>query len=268
MVDTLTGVGFYDRLPVDEAPLLIDGRATNWYGVNLGAEGVVMGEAKPVTSYVDMAGWPGGADLSLRDPVGAATPSRRDVTIHLVASAGDELDLLVARRRVGQLNGRRVDVYWPAFGGTLTGDVSVGAWSETWRPKGVTCWMETYLTVSCDPWVWGLAQSFWTNTDGVTVNVEGTRQAFPVVTATPSADTKRYYVTVRNSAGETTLKVDAEYDGVKQLVMDSASRMSLLGDTPVFPLIDSDYPMLVPGLNTVLVSAGRAQVAYTPMFMI
>lgn len=258
---------FMNRLPVDEAPLLIDGHDTNWYGVSLGSEGVVLGESQPAVSYVDMAGWPGGVDVSLRDATGAATPGRRDVTIHLVASS-DELELLDAKRKVGQLNGRRVTVRWQPWHGELTGDVSVGAWSEIWSPPGVVLWMETKLTVSCDPLVTGEWAGFSTDTDGVDVTVDGTRPAYPLVTSTPPAGTKRFYVTVSNSAGETTLKVDADYDGATEVKMDSLTRTSLYGDTPVFPLIDSDYPMLVPGRNHVSVSAGTALVAYQPLFML
>lgn len=258
---------FMNRLPFDQAPLLIDGHDTNWYGVSLGPDGVVLGESQPATSYVDMAGWPGGADATLRDATGAATPGRRDVTIQLVASS-DELELLDAKRKVGALNGRRVTIRWEPLKGDLVGDVQVGSWVETWKPLGVTAWMACVLTVSCDPLVTGEWSGFSTDTDGDEVTVEGTRPAYPLVTSTPPAGTKRFYVTVSNSAGETTLKVDADYDGVTELQMDSLSRTCLYGDTPVFPLIDSDYPMLVPGRNHVKVSAGTALIAYQPLYMI
>lgn len=267
MKDNRLDSSFFNRLPVDESPLLIDGHSPDWYACSVGTEGVVLGSAQPATSYVDMAGLPGGADATLRDATGAATPGRRDVTVHLVASS-DELELAEAKLRVGQLNGRRVSIRWQPWRGELTGDVSVGAWTETWNPPGEVLWMETTLTISCDPLLVGEWAGFSTDTDGDDVTVEGTRPSYPLVTATPPAGTKRFYVTVRNSAGETTLKVDADYDGATELRMDSLSRTSLYGDTPVFPLIDSDYPMLVPGRNHVSVSAGTALIAYQPLYMI
>ncbi|NMM93863.1 phage distal tail protein [Bifidobacterium oedipodis] len=270
MADYPPGEGLFKREPGDwgDDGLRINGLPLSHWGLWLGVDGVQVGELSMGTSFTELPGVPGLVDGSLVDGMNNAIPTqRRTLTIN-VGMWGDEAEAVESKTRFALLNGSTVEVQWRNWPGVFIGRITSINWTDEWK-QGVFVRSLGVVTVSCRPYVYGTPRSFETSTAVHTVLVEGNRPTGPTVTCVPPAGTKRYYLTVNEgSANQAQLVFNADFNGSWTLTVDCDQHYATYGTQPVFPSVDSDYPMLIPGSNTVQDSAGVSLWTYTPRWLL
>lgn len=243
--------------------LRINGRTLMEYGADP-TDGIVrVGEAKPRTAYATVPGRAGSLDLSLTDDTGRAYEDSRTLEFDAVV-VGDALQAMETKQALAALNGTIVRLDWENLPGYWTGRCSIGAYTDTFLGKRFAKSVTT-ITVTTDPYLTGRNEYFEIDTTPKKLWVHGNRPAPPVITLTPPAATKRLYVTINDRQLVYNL---TDADGVKQLVADCDSKTSLWNGKAVFPSVDSDYPVLLPGFNTASVTAGTARIDYAQRIMI
>lgn len=241
----------------------INGKSLQQYGVDP-TDGIVrVGEATPRASSVDVPGRAGSLDLSLEDDQGRVYEDNRTIEFDVVVT-GDGLEAIESKRSIAALNGMTVTLEWGNLPGHWVGRCKVGAWKDTFIVKKFAKAVAT-ITLDAHPYLIGRSEYFTIDTDGRKFWVRGDRPSPPIITTVPPSGTKRLYVTVNQRQLVYNL---TGADGVRKLVADCDSKLSTWAGNPVFPSIDSDYPILVPGFNTATITAGSAQVVYTQRIMV
>lgn len=262
--DTLSPVFRRDVRSLMNAPdLRIDGRTLMDYGADP-VDGLIrVGEASPRTSMVEIPGRSGSLDLSLEDDTGRAFEPRRTLEFDAVI-VGDGLEAIETKQSLADLNGRIVRVDWEHLPGYWKGRCRVGAYTDTYLVRRFAKSVVT-ITVDAEPYLYGDSEYFDIGVSGDRFWVHGNRPSPPTITTVPPSGTKRLYLTVNSRQLVYNL---TGADGVRKLVADCDEKASTYGDTPVFPSVDSDYPMLVPGYNNASITAGEMRVEYTQRIMI
>lgn len=242
--------------------LKINGRTLMDYGADP-TDGIVrVGDARPRTSMTEVPGRAGSLDLSLTDETGRAYEPRRTLEFDAVI-VGDGLEAIETKIRLAELNGIEVTISWDNLPGQWHGRCRVGQYKDTFLGRRFAKSVVTF-TVDADPYLHGAMEFFSIDTTPAILHAHGNRPSPPIIRTIPPAGTKRLYITVNDRQ----LVYNLEADGVKTLVADCGMRRTAYGDAPVFPSIDSDYPMLIPGENTANITAGTATVSYTQRIMI
>lgn len=244
--------------------LTIDGESLADLGCDP-VDGVLrIGEATAKTSLVEIPGASGAIDLTLEDTTGRAYEAGRTIEID-ACIVGGPLEATESKLMLAGLRGRIVDVSWADLPGVFRGRMAVGAFDDTYVGIRFAKSLVTLTLTTLNPHLIGPARSFGAAVTKRTAIVEGTRETRPVITAIPPADTRRLYITVNDSMQ---LAFNLEADGSKQLVADCTTGRATYGGQPLFPSIDSEYPILIPGENTVQTTAGEATFTYNPLYAI
>lgn len=239
---TLPGIAFgAPALSLSDVPswalergaVSIDGRDLWAYGAAL--ESLSVGDAAPVTSMADVPGADGAADLTL-EAGGRALLSRRAVECGLVAF-GDAQEVVDARRRLGALSGREVELWLAPYGCAFRGRASLGAWEDSLTGCRVT------LSLDAEPVGYGRARSVALRSGNNALLVGGNERTWPVVTLTPPSGAKY----ARVALGGLYVQVPGTFDGKRQAVVDMGQGLCRVGGSLASPTIESDYFALPPG---------------------
>lgn len=243
--------------------LRINGKTLPEYGADP-TDGIVrVGRAEPRTVFTDIPGRTGSLDLSLTDDTGRAYESSRTLEFDLVI-VGDGMEALETKRELAGLNGAVVRLDWENLPGYWTGRCSVGAYTDTFLGRRFVHSVAT-VTITANPWLIGPGEYWEVGTTPVKIWVHGNRPSPPTITMTPPSGTKRLYVTINDYQLVYNL---TDADGAKKLVADCDTKTSLWNGNAIFPSVDSDYPILVPGFNSASVTAGTAHIEHTQRIMI
>lgn len=217
-------------LAIDGVPLL---------DVSCWLEDARLGEAAPATSYGDVPGRPGGADLTLSGPDGAAVPGRRPCEFDIATDAPAR-DRAHVKFAVGAWAGREVSALYAPMGCELRGRLAVGAWED--GPLLSRC----TLALDAEPLAIGperssssgrvLVRGAWAEPT-VEIVVESARQAIDLVVDGLRA------MRVPSASGS--------WPPGARVVIDAAARTVLVNGNLACPTLDSDWPVLAPGAHTV-----------------
>lgn len=259
---SLMPLGVFDRrcIPVDQSGLRLGGKPIRDYGLNLLLGGVEIEAASASTDFVNVPGLSGSVNRTLLDESGHAYTDRRTITMH-VATTGREPEAVETKLMLGGLDGTDTTLEWGSLPGRYEGFLTVGTWSDVYGHGGIYRHSTCDLTMLANPDLIGDARSFDLSTTERGVWIRGNRPNRPVIEALPSSGTKRFYITVNGMQLVYNL---TNADGARKLLVDCDGRESTYGGVPVFPTVDSDYPVLTPGTVLGQVSAGTATVTYHP----
>lgn len=257
------GVHDSSRLPVDDSGLTLNGRPLSDWHLWLLSDGVSLAAPEQVTSLAETPGAQGAADMTLRDEAGYPYYRRRDLTMSW-CTTGDEPEYWETRARLAMLDGTEVTVGWPCWPGVARGLLTVGDWTTTLAHGGAFEKAVCEPVFSCDPCLYGPRMYFEAGTAAVVAYVEGNRPSHPTISIVPPEGTRRIYLTVNDRQ----LVYNLDADGRTTLTVDCAARSSVYGAAPIWPSVDSDYPVLLPGANRASVSAGVMRIEYVPMIMV
>lgn len=255
-------LGTFDRMrvPVDQSGLRLGGRPISDYGISLLLGGIEIDAAEASTDFVNVPGLSGSVNRTLLDESGHAYTDRRTITMH-VATTGRETEAMETKIMMGGLDGTETTLEWGALPGHYEGFLTVGAWTDVYGHGGVYRHSTCDLTMLANPDLIDGPREFAVGTTQRGVWIRGNRPSRPVIVAIPPVGTKRFYTTVNGMQ----LVYDLSgVDGAKKLVADCEQRQSTYGSAIVFPTVDSDYPVLTPGVVQSQVSAGTATVTYRP----
>lgn len=258
----------FNRLdkPAHDQGLTLNGLPLSEWGLMLLDSGLELQSPESRVTSKEMPGLHGVLDTTLLDETGRPYLGQRECVIH-VATTGDEPEYMETRASIMRLMGETVTVGWRTWPGTGSGRLTVGDWSVQRDWHGRFAWAGVDLTVLMEPFLEGMAHEFVATVSDSTVYVDTDGPVRPTITSVPPNGTKRLYLTV----GGRQLVYNFPGNGAggnTPLVVDCENRQSTFGGTPIFPTIDSDYPVLLPGVNHVQTSAGEMTVTYRPHHLI
>lgn len=251
---------------LDNSGVRLDGRLLSEYNAILTAP-VEVGEAKPVTSYTDVPGISGSADLTLESPDGAAYRTRRSVSLS-VASVGSSEEVAYAKRSIGALVGKVVTVESPDDFGAWRGRLSVSAWTDfiEEHEDGAYKASTATVTVNAEPYLILAEREIQLDADA-TINVLGNTCAWPTLTMAATSSTPS--VTVLNDGADQLKLAYSLTVSDATITANCQKGYSTLKDgSQVFPTIESDYPYLMPGECRFVLSGCTATLRYNPLVMV
>lgn len=197
---------------LDRSPITINGHPLSHFGCLVTDEGWDWGEAKPITSTLDIPGR-AAVDTTVTEP-GTDLPAlgRRTITIH-IATVGDPDEIREAQAAIGAIaGGQDCTVGSSEMHATWRGRLSVGAWTMIGRRAATAT-----LTVDADP----LARLPQQTVDvlGVTLDsapheqivwVDGNRPVLPTIVMHTGAQAATYVWTVNGVRQEAAAGQDGE----------------------------------------------------------
>lgn len=273
-------------LRLDRSRLSIDGRQLSDYAVFALADGITIGEAKPVTAFTPAPGRSGGWDTTLDDEHGYPALERREIIIR-VAAAGDPLEIEEAKALIGGFNGRSIHMGGLTMFGDYYGRLMVGGWENQYDAAGLIQWSVCTLTLDADPYAYGAEQRIDLPLDGKATHARilGNRPTRPVFhqlidekvdDVMPVAVTHTFTVNGVQVRVANTLTGAGLWDEPHPLVIDCENRQTTWRGSPVAIAIDDDYPSVPPGPVTFAgsltprtnVKSYAQYVTYTPRWLI
>ena len=250
-------------------PATIGGRALSSYGVVLARNGFRLGDANPALTFAEVAGMYGSHDLTLDDVSGAAFVPRRTVELDVIACDDgmppDPTCIPTSKALVGALNGASTSIGWQPFGGEFRGRMRVGEWEDRRDALGELAASQCTLTLEAMPFVYLPAVTQALGSGSTTVQVGGNRPTRPVLTITPSSSSA-WSVGI----GDATIQRETTTGGTQQVIVDCERRRTYQrnGGTNLVITLASDYPVLLPGSNTVRLSNCTGSIWYEPIILL
>ena len=243
-----------------------DGECVELDGASLASMGcwptsIALGAATATLSVVDVPGRHGTVDLSLEDATGAAYMSNRTLTLGIATDASWDETLHAVKSDIGALNGRSVTVWAEPLDGAMTGRCSVGEWADG---RGVsTC----ELTFDVGPMVSGDAVAVQLSSGENVVAVTGNRPALAAFTL--NATSGATHIIVADGEGHALeYNPGAAIGTTATITIDCDAQEVALGSSAVAPTIESDYPVLLPGENVIMLTNCNGSLVYTPQILI
>lgn len=244
--------------------LRLDGRPLSDWGLML-VTPPALDQVEWRTSRVELPGRAGSVDMSLLDETGRPMPSDRECTF-TVATFGDPYECMETRRELMRMDGTDVTLSWREWPGVGHGTLTVGRWDERRDRIGRLAWTSVELSIRLDPYLTDEPQAFQTTVSGTDVLVDTDAPVNPTIVTTPPSGTVRLYITIGD--GQLVYDFDPSASGTRTLLVDCGRGSALWGGEPIMPSLDSDYPILVPGVNHAEITAGSMRVDYTPLRLI
>lgn len=273
-------------LRLDRSRISIDGKPLSDYAVFTLADGIGIGEAKPVTMFQTAPGRSGGWDMTLDDPYGYPTLGRREISMR-IAATGDPMEIEEAKTLVGGANGRNVHIGGLTKLGEFHGRLSTGAWDDHHDAAGMLRWSVCELMLDAEPCAYGPTQRIDLPLDGKTmhVSIRGNRPTYPVLhqlvdekvdDVTPENVTHTFTVNGQRVRAYGTLKGAGLWDEPHELLLDCENRQTTWQGKPIPIAIDDDYPGMPPGPATFSASLSpktnvkkySQYITYTPQWLI
>lgn len=244
-------------LPADDGRWTLNGIPLGDWPVWLTSDGVEIGEATPSTTITDMPGT-SGIDQTLEDASGAAIPSRRTITLHLV-TAGSKQECVKTLERVADLNGRTITFLDSELPGEWIGRCTVGQAEE--KPRHGAYLID--LSIDADPYLHGREQET-TLTEGANnINVDGNRPCWPEFELHPNEESTS--VTVSDGRGHTLrITTDSTITGTVTISTGPQKRETRTNGNLTPPTLDSDYFPLLPGPNDITLTSCSGNVTFRP----
>ena len=244
-------------LPMDDGRWTLNGVPFGGWPVWLTSDGVEIGEATPSTSIADMPGTPG-VDQTLEDASGAAIPSRRTITLHLV-TAGTRRDCIDTIRRIGDLNGRMITFGDAELDGEWTGRCTVGQAEE--RPRHGAYLID--LTIDAEPYLRGHEETAELAAGGNGIHISGNRPCWPEFTLLPTQGATS--ISVSDGNGHMlSISPGTTITGTVTIRTDPTCRETRTNGNLTPPTLDSDYFPLLPGTNDITLKSCSGRVTYRP----
>lgn len=273
-------------LNLDKSHLSIDGKPLSDYAVFAVAGGIVIGDAKPVTTFQSAPGRSGGWDMTLDDQHGYPALQRREISIQ-IAATGDPMEIGEAKALVGGHNGCNVRVGGLTDLGEFHGRLYVGAWEDHHDVAGTNKWSTCTLTLDAEPYAYGSAQRIDLPADGKAMHVRilGNRPTYPTLhqlvdekvdDVAPVATTHTFAVNGKQVHAYSTFKGAGLWDEPHELLLDCGNRRTTWQGEAIPIAIDDDYPSMQPCPNTFAatiapktnVKSYAQFVTYTPRWLI
>lgn len=249
------------KLPIDDGRWALNGIPLGKWPVWITSDGVEIGEATPSTTITDMPGT-AGVDQTLEDASGAAIPSRRTITLHLV-TAGTKQDCIRTLERIAGLNGRTITFRDAELDGEWQGRCAVGQVEE--KPRHGAYLID--LSIDADPYLHGRRRSVKLTEGANRVHVKGNRPCWPTFVLHPSLDTES--ISICDGDGHTLIvSTESVITGNVTITSDPQSREIRMNGNLVAPTLDSDYFALLPGMNDIMLTSCSGTMAYRPATII
>lgn len=252
-----------------------DNSGTKINGVPLSDMGLALagaidtGAPAASTSLVNVPGFDGSLDMTLRDVAGRSYFDRRDVTVPLVAS-GTRDDVFAMKAAMGAYNGRQVDLYDARYGGCWRGTLTLDKWTDYHESWGGTFYSTVDAKINAEPTL-VMRRETARITSGASVRVLGNHPTWPTFTLTPTGSSRSIGVSV--SLPDGTLIGSVTHTSAANITstvtVDCLMSTMSAGGSTLAVSIDDDYPYLVPkSVVVTLTGCSGAVMTYEPRVML